>query len=147
MRNNLKNYRWSYQSAGNDEMLHDQYPCKKLWQSMHWLFRYWSYCIQFLILGGTLEPHSSKDMGNRELISGFWGDFSWTSKDVKFEDSRSNSNNLCPVNRWLFHLKVLKIKKNAKKKSKKYRWRHQSAGTDETLQEQYPCKKSWWSMH
>ena len=36
-----------------------------------------------LFLEGTSEPHSSKDMGNRDLISGFHRDFLWTYLNVK----------------------------------------------------------------
>ena len=72
-----------------------------------------------LFWGGTSEPHSSQNIGHGDLISGFHGDFSWASQDVKLEDSGSNGYDLCPVNRWP-HLsrpekkrkKFVKIRKN-----------------------------------
>ena len=61
--------------------------------------RYWSFCIKFvIILGGTSEPNSSEDIGHSDLISGFQGDFLWTSSSFKLEVSRASGYDLCPVN-------------------------------------------------
>ena len=50
------------------------------------------------VLGGTLEPRSSENIGHSDLISGFQGDISWTSQALKLDDSRSSGYRLCPAN-------------------------------------------------
>jgi len=50
------------------------------------------------VLGGTLEPRSSENIGHSDLISGFRGDISWTSQALTLDDSRSSGYRLCPAN-------------------------------------------------